>query len=69
MFSELGLSNSFTSIRILRLTDDDRKTSYEIQPRILIFFVPTLVGEELYAQLSFFVQSIFVDRYIHPRGL
>ena len=40
----------------------------DIQDNILLFR-PNLVGEELYTQLFFFVQSIFADRYIHGTGL
>ena len=32
-------------------------------------FQPTLVVEELYTQMFFFVQSILADRYINRRGL
>ena len=36
-----------------------------------LFFIdrPFLMGEELYTQMVFFVQTILADRYIHRREL
>ena len=40
-----------------------------ISPTENLLFRPTLVGEELYTQMGFFVQSILADRYNHRREL
>ena len=34
-----------------------------------LLFRPTLVGEELYTQMGFFVPMIFACQYIHRREL
>ena len=43
--------------------------SRQLDVLFILFFRPTLVGEELYTQQVFFVQTIFADEYIHRRGL
>ena len=37
--------------------------------RITLLFRPTLVGEELYTHIGFFVQTILADRYNRRREL
>ena len=49
-----------------------QKLKYCFKKRILkslYLLRPTLVGEELYTQMGFFVQTILADRYNHRREL